>query len=177
MALEHHFYFHFIVLTGRPSSKPFHNCPQYVAVGDHLSCTCSGHDLGDPPGVLQWNSTPSTQLTISNVQSSDSKTYNCQLLWNNTLEQFEKYTLNLGCEFRILLNKCRSCCVCVCADIWYFCLHLKNALNVLLASSFWYEDIYNFKYTPSNILSTFLTFLVYTQLQQRLFTFLWITFF
>lgn len=150
LALERHFYFHFIVLTGRPSSKPFHNCPQYVAVGDHLSCTCSGHDLGDPPGVLQWNSTLSTQLTISNVQSSDSKTYSCQLLWNNTLEQIEKYTLNLGCEFR----KYRSCCVCGQAFDISACI-LKMHLMSCLLRRFDNENIYNFQYTQSNISSTF----------------------
>ncbi|XP_025102205.1 uncharacterized protein LOC112568894 isoform X2 [Pomacea canaliculata] len=80
----------------RPNDKTFHNCPQYVAEGGNLTCTCSVRDLGSPPGVLYWYPTLSTQLNLSNVSRTDSTKYSCQLHWNNTLEQSENYTVNVA---------------------------------------------------------------------------------
>ncbi|XP_025102240.1 uncharacterized protein LOC112568904 isoform X2 [Pomacea canaliculata] len=80
----------------RPSSKPSHNCLQYIPEGNDLRCTCSVSDLGSPPGVLQWNTTGSAELRVLAVQAGDVGTYTCQLLWNNTVVQSVEYTLTMA---------------------------------------------------------------------------------
>ncbi|PVD27788.1 hypothetical protein C0Q70_12961 [Pomacea canaliculata] len=79
----------------RPSSKPIHNCPQYIPEGDNLSCTCTLSDLGSPPGVLQWNTTGSAELRLTSVQAGNTGTHTCQLWWNNTVVQSVEYNFTV----------------------------------------------------------------------------------
>lgn len=89
---------------GRPSSTPYHNCPQYVQEGGVINCKCFISDPGSPPGKLQWNTTLSSELRLSNVQQFDYGMYICQLLWNNTVVKSVEYVLKKGCKSTLLLS-------------------------------------------------------------------------
>ena len=82
-------------LPGQPS--PSHDCPEYVTDGQSVNCTCGG-DVGSPPGVAQWQSTQSSQLTVTSSMAGQRQT--CHVIYNNSPVSPVYYTVKRACKCR-----------------------------------------------------------------------------
>lgn len=109
--------FHIIDIKGRPSSTPYHNCPQYLPKSKGVTCECFVDDLGSPPGVVLWNTTRSPELRLTDSQVIHNMSHVCQLLWNNTFVRSVEYVVNIVGKSALLLLHCPL----VIASICPFC--------------------------------------------------------
>ncbi|XP_025102399.1 uncharacterized protein LOC112568990 [Pomacea canaliculata] len=70
------------------------SCPQEVARGGDLSCTCQTTNTASPPATVRWEGRDSEKLVKTNVQREDNGTqFTCHVTWAGRVYTSITYTL------------------------------------------------------------------------------------
>ncbi|XP_070192656.1 uncharacterized protein [Littorina saxatilis] len=77
-----------------PATSPTHNCTDFVTEGSDVVCECVTNDVSNPLASLEWESTNSSFLWISDVKHSDAgRRFTCQMTWNGQLKGSTSYEI------------------------------------------------------------------------------------